>query len=141
VIGGATAYVMALSGNLVPLTEGTLALLGISGVATLASQVKASNPAAPTGQEVAKERAAAPSWRDLIASADGEIDVTRLQMLFFTGLIALFVAIHVLDNFQIPEIPTSFLQLMGLSNGVYIASKFIPTKSEKSSTSTGASPS
>ena len=33
VIGAATAYVMALSGNLVPLTEGSLALLGISGVA------------------------------------------------------------------------------------------------------------
>ena len=79
--------------------------------------------------EIAK--AAAPSWRDLIASAKGEIDVTRLQMLFFTVLIALFVAIHVLDNFQIPEIPTSFLQLMGLSNGVYLASKFLPSTSEK----------
>ena len=40
-------------------------------------------------------------------------------------------AIHVLDNFQIPEIPTSFLQLMGLSNGVYLASKFLPSTSEK----------
>jgi hypothetical protein len=139
VIGGATAYVMALSGNLVPLTEGTLALLGISGVATLASQVKASNPAEPPAPQAVKERAAAPSWRDLISSADGEIDVTRLQMLFFTVLIALFVAIHVLDNFQIPEIPTSFLQLMGLSNGVYIASKFIPNMTEKKPTaSTGS---
>ena len=125
VIGGATAYVMALSGNLVPLTEGTLALLGISGIATLAAQVK-TNEAERPAAETEKQRPAAPSWGDLISSAKGEIDVTRLQMLFFTVLIALFVSIHVLDNFQIPEIPTSFLQLMGLSNGVYLVSKFLP---------------
>ena len=124
VIGAATAYVMALSGNLVPLTEGALALLGISGVAALASQLKASNTGGRLEAEAATEGATAPSWRDLICS-DGEMDVTRLQMLFFTVLIAFFVAIHVIDGFQIPEIPTSFLQLMGLSNGVYIASKFL----------------
>jgi hypothetical protein len=39
VIGAATAYVMALSGNLIPLTEGALALLGISGLTTLGSQL------------------------------------------------------------------------------------------------------
>ena len=137
VIGAATAYVMVLSGNLVPLTEGTLALLGISGIATLASQIKDSNRADMPEAKAVKDPAATPRWRDLIAS-DGEIDVTRLQMLFFTVLIALFVAIHVIDGFQIPEIPTSFLQLMGLSNGVYLASKFIPTKSEKPVTNPGS---
>jgi len=130
VIGAATAYVMALSGNLVPLTEGTLALLGISGVATLASQIKASSAADRPEAETEKKQPAAPNWHDLISS-DGQIDVTRLQMLFFTVLIAVFVSMHVIDSFQIPEIPTSFLQLMGLSNGVYLASKFIPTKDEK----------
>ncbi len=135
VIGGATAYVMALSGNLIPLSDGTLALLGISGIATLASQVKASDPTVPSAPEAAKERVA-PNWRDLIASADDQIDVTRLQMLFFTVLIALFVVIHVIDGFQIPEIPTSFLQLIGLSNGVYLASKFLPNKDEKKPAST-----
>lgn len=74
---------MALSGNLIPLTEGTLALLGISGFATLGSQL------APRNTADKAEEVAEPSWRDLIAS-DGEIDVTRLQMLFFTVLIAVF---------------------------------------------------
>jgi hypothetical protein len=124
VIGAATAYVMVLSGNLIPLTEGTLALLGISGLATLGSQL------APRGAADQAEAAAEPSWRDLIAS-DGEIDVTRLQMLFFTVLIAVFVSIHVIDSFQIPEIPPSFLGLMGLSNGVYLLNKFLPGKSEE----------
>jgi hypothetical protein len=113
VIGAATAYVMALSGNLIPLTEGTLALLGISGVATLTSQLKACNKEdRPASKAVAKAGDSKPSWRDLISS-DGEIDVTRLQMLFFTVLIALFVAIQVIDGFQIPEIPTSFFAADG----------------------------
>ena len=77
-----------------------------------------------------KTGVAAPSWRDLITS-DGEIDVTRLQMLFFTVLIATFVSIHVIDSFQIPEIPPSFLGLMGLSNGVYLLSKFVPNKTDE----------
>ena len=129
VIGAATAYVMALSGNLIPLTEGTLALLGISGLATLGSQLASRSAADRPEAELAKEATAAPSWRDLIAS-DGEIDVTRLQMLFFTVLIAVFVSIHVIDNFEIPEIPPSFLGLMGLSNGVYLLSKFVPGRDE-----------
>jgi hypothetical protein len=36
-----------------------------------------------------------------------------------------------IDSFQIPEIPPSFLGLMGLSNGVYLLSKFLPGKSEE----------
>jgi hypothetical protein len=52
-------------------------------------------------------------------------------MLFFTVLIAVFVSIHVVDSFQIPDIPPSFLGLMGLSNGVYLLSKFLPGKSEE----------
>jgi len=130
VIGAATAYVMVLSGNLIPLTEGTLALLGISGLATLGSQLAPRATTDPAEAEAAREGVAAPSWRDLIAS-DGEIDVTRLRMLFFTVLIAVFVSIHVIDSFQIPEIPPSFLGLMGLSNGVYLLSKFLPGKSEE----------
>jgi hypothetical protein len=126
VIGAATAYVMVLSGNLIPLTEGTLALLGISGLATLGSQLAPRGAADREEAVAAREAVVEPSWRDLIAS-DGEIDVTRLQML----LIAVFVSIHVIDNFQIPEIPPSFLGLMGLSNGVYLLSKFLPGKSEQ----------
>src|SRR5947209_6486748 len=141
VIGAATVYVMTLSGNLIPLTEGTLALLGISGVATLGSQVGSQlasrSKSDRTEAASARKRVAAPSWRDLIAS-DGEIDVTRLQMLFFTVLIAAFVSVHVIDSFQIPEIPPSFLGLMGLSNGVYLLSKFLPGKSEENPSASSA---
>ena len=40
VIGASTVYVMALSGNLVEISAGTLALLGISGVSTLGSKLQ-----------------------------------------------------------------------------------------------------
>ena len=47
-------------------------------------------------------------------------------MLFFTVVTALFVAMKVLTSYQIPEIPEGFLLLLGISNSVYLTSKFIP---------------
>ena len=69
-----------------------------------------------------------PHWSDLVVVADGqgEVDVTRVQMLFFTVVSALFVSLKVLTSSAIPEIPEGFLLLMGISNGVYITAKFVP---------------
>ncbi len=123
VIGGSTAYVMAMSGNLIPLTTGTLALLGISSVATLGSSF-AAGPAPATKPAI--DPSVQPRWADLVAD-DGQIDVTRTQMLFFTVLMAFYVVAHVIDTYQIPPIPETFLTLMGLSNGVYLVNKFLPS--------------
>jgi len=123
VIGGSTAYVMAMSGNLIPLTSGTLALLGISSIATLGSAF-AAGPAPATKPAI--DPAVTPRWADLVAD-DGQIDVTRTQMLFFTVLMAIYVVTHVVDTYQIPPIPDSFLTLLGISNGVYLANKFLPS--------------
>ncbi|TAL03299.1 MAG: hypothetical protein EPO08_04465 [Rhodospirillaceae bacterium] len=69
-----------------------------------------------------------PRWSDLIVTSDGqnEIDVTRVQMLFFTVIAAIFVTLRVLTSSEIPDIPENFLVLMGISNGVYLTAKFIP---------------
>jgi Fibronectin type III domain len=69
-----------------------------------------------------------PEWADLVVTGDGrgEIDVTRAQMLFFTMVAALFVGMKVLSSYVIPDIPQGILLLMGISNGVYMTSKFIP---------------
>jgi len=69
-----------------------------------------------------------PKWSDLVVAADGqdEVDVTRVQMLFFTVVSAIFVSLKVLTSNVIPEIPEGFLLLMGISNGVYITAKFVP---------------
>jgi len=120
-VGAATAYVIALSGNLIVLTPGTLMLLGISGAASLGTSLAPPGAAGVTPKLARGEK---PAWSDLVV-AGGQIDVTRVQMLFFTVLTALYVAIHVLDDYEIPAIPETFQTLMGLSNGVYLANKFV----------------
>ena len=149
VVGSSVIYVMALSGELIKITTGTLVLLGISGTAALSSQLKskdedakdaangAGGNAADAKAKMAKAKAAAaaraaakeaktsphvPSWCDLVIE-DGQIDVTRLQMLYFTVVMAVFVLMTVVSSYEIPEIPQSFLILMGISNGVYVAGK------------------
>jgi hypothetical protein len=72
-----------------------------------------------------------PRWSDLIFTestrADGtkvsEIDVARFQMLLFTLITAAFVLLSVLTTYVIPDIPTGFQTLMGISNGVYLGAK------------------
>lgn len=52
-------------------------------------------------------------------------DVTRVQMLFFTVISAVFVVLNIIDTCTIPEIDPSYVMLMGISNGVYISAKFL----------------
>jgi hypothetical protein len=184
VVAASAVYVMALSGDLIEITNGTLVLLGIAGAAALGakahsgSQNSTAQAAGATAQKVADQAkteaattAAAPSatqaekdvanrvmseaedkakaalkrakdlidppekqvprWSDLIVSeyshVDGtvsrEIHVARFQMLLFTLITAAFVLMNVLTTYVIPEIPTGFLTLMGISNGVYLGAK------------------
>jgi len=44
-------------------------------------------------------------------------------MLLFILITAVFVLLSVLTTYAIPEIPTGFLTLMGISNGVYLGAK------------------
>jgi len=53
-----------------------------------------------------------------------ETDVTRVQMLFFTVISACFVAQKIAFSGAIPEIPGSYVTLIGISNGVYLTAKF-----------------
>ncbi len=67
-----------------------------------------------------------PRWSDLVVTPNhpGEIDVTRMQMLFFTLVSAGFVTVRLIDSYSIPEVPEGFMLLMGISNSVYLSSKF-----------------
>lgn len=77
-------------------------------------------PTGPSGPRV-------PRWSDLVTDTDlaPEIDVSRLQMLCFTGISAAFVTFHIIGNGTIPEIPATYVTLMGISNGLYLGAKFI----------------
>ncbi len=132
VVGWGGAYVMALKGDLIEVSMGTLILLGISGVAALATKAKEAGvigaapppPPPPPGQAAPRF----PAWSDLVVTDNGPatIDMTRLQMLFFTAIGAVFVTLKILTSQHIPEFPDNFLLLMGISNGVYLTAKFIP---------------
>ena len=138
VVGASAVYVMTLSGNLIEITSGTLVLLGISGASTVAAKVQSNaqdTAAQATGTPVTPPPEAnhpRPRWSDLIvnlvqspdkAEWRSEIDVTRVQMLFFTVITAGFVIISVVASYVIPTIPDGFQILMGISNALYVGGK------------------
>ena len=88
--------------------------------------------ASPPAQVTERTKVAAviprqPLWSDLVVTPQhpGEIDVTRVQMLFFTLISVAFVAIKLINSYMIPDIPEGFMLLMGISNGVYLSAKFV----------------
>ncbi|HEY8288367.1 MAG TPA: hypothetical protein VIG49_03790, partial [Acetobacteraceae bacterium] len=112
-------------------------LLGIASVAALLGRIPATNQPGGGGQpggaiiaapaEVAQPRV--PRWSDLVVAdvVSREIDVTRVQMLIFTLISAAFVTLKVVVSYEIPTIPDTFLLLMGISNGVYVTGRHIPS--------------
>jgi hypothetical protein len=127
VVAASAVYVMVLSGELIEVTSGTLVLLGISGAVTVGTQLhdsRQSSAALAAGMPRPPQRK--PMWSDLVVNevnGQREIDVTRVQMLYFTLITALFVVMRVLTTYVIPEIPQGFQVLMGISNAVYLGSK------------------
>jgi hypothetical protein len=71
-----------------------------------------------------------PQWSDLVMSGDSnvEIDLTRVQMLLFTSISAAFTGMTLIGTGEIPDIPLGVLALVGLSNGIYLASKTVAQK-------------
>ena len=123
---GCAVYVMVVSGELIEVTSGTLILLGISGAVTVGTQLHDNRVIGAPPAPVAPGLQRKPMWSDLIVNeVEGrrEIDVTRVQMLYFTVIAALFVLMRVLTTYVIPEIPQGFQILMGISNAVYFGSK------------------
>jgi hypothetical protein len=88
--------------------------------------VNAGLAGSPSALAIARTALRTPQWADLVVTGTGEIDVTRVQMLLFTVIAAAFVAMKLFDQNQIPDIPSGILTLMGISNGVYLAAKFVP---------------
>jgi hypothetical protein len=104
--------------DLTPATDYEFQVRAVSaGLAGPASTVASARTAAVTRT---------PRLQDLVVwDGSNEIDVSRLQMLFFTLVAATFVSLKVLSQNEIPTISNGLLVLMGLSNGVYVSSKFV----------------
>jgi hypothetical protein len=131
VVAASAVYVMSLSGDLIQITDGTLVLLGIAGVAAIGAKVHGASQTSAAPPVVPAPAVRPPQWSDLIFTesprANGtvsrEIDVARFQMLLFTLITAVFVLMNVVTTYVIPEIPTGFQTLMGISNAVYLGAK------------------
>jgi hypothetical protein len=117
VIGASAIYVMSLSGELIDISSQVLILLGITGAANLGART--------TGPAPAPGALSVPHWSDLITNSSGAVDPSRVQMLFFTLITAVFVLIYVLSAYEVPDIPNGFLILMGISNTVYVGAKVV----------------
>jgi hypothetical protein len=123
VVATSAIYVMALSGELLHVTAGTLALLGISGVVSVGTELHSKLRDAVAAGPVPPRQ---PRWSDLVLSKDDQqpaIDITRVQMLYFTLIVAVFLGLRVAMTYVIPEIPQGFQILMGLSGVVYMGGK------------------
>lgn len=98
---------------------------------TAAEKNKLAAKAAALAQALTRKRH--PRWSDLVMeeSQGREIDVARVQMLYFTLITAVFVLVRVLTSFAIPDIPEGFMVLMGISNSVYVGAKFAGGTSAK----------
>jgi hypothetical protein len=135
VVGMSAIYVMTLSGNLISISDGTLVLLGIASATALAARIPGSAQSGsvqPVSDPPVATQAnpVTPEWSDLVVPnrTTQEIDVTRLQMLAFTLITAAFVLVKVVVDYEIPTIPTNFLVLMGISNGVYVGGRSLPSQ-------------
>ena len=121
---GSWAWATASSTAASPIT-----ITGLSGNTAYEFQViavVAGVPSQPSALAIARTQPRTPHWGDLVMSSTGEIEVTRVQMLLFTVIAAAFVTMKLFDQNQIPDIPSGILTLMGISNGLYLAAKFIP---------------
>jgi hypothetical protein len=126
VISASLIYVMSLSGVLIDVPNGMLALLGISGAAAVGTQIHDANQRRALQQTFQTQNYTIaprpPEWSDLVMG-DGEVDVSRVQMLFFTLISAAYVLIRIVSSYTLPDIPDGVVILMGVSNGVYFTAK------------------
>ena len=133
VVGLCAVYVITLSGNLIPISVGTLTLLGIASGSALVARLPQSGDGAGETQDTPGPPIS-PEWADMLIPnrRTGDIDITRVQMLAFTLISAAFVLVKVIVDYEIPEIPMNFLLLMGISNGVYIGGLRLPSQNKGS---------
>jgi hypothetical protein len=97
------------------------------------AEIKGKTAAVAAAKAAVLTRIRHPRWSDLVMEEikGRELDVTRVQMLYFTLVTAVFVAVKVITSYEIPEIPEGFLILMGISNSVYVGSKLATNPAAK----------
>jgi hypothetical protein len=133
---GVYAYVLVRTGQLSALSEDVLVLLGITLTgSTLANVADGQVLSAPNrlwllATGVLDNRPRRPRWQDLL-SAEGEIDVTRVQALAFSAFAALALVWYGATDLEQFRIPPQLNALIGISQIVYVAGKALPREAAK----------
>jgi hypothetical protein len=70
-----------------------------------------------------------PSLRDVLGGG-GELDVTRLQAFAFTGFAVVALVSNGVADLASFTLPPEMLSVLGLSQGVYVVGKLVPSESE-----------
>lgn len=124
----ALIYVFMRTWTLLSMTPEVMGLLGFAGAATVGARLIASsrNPIEIQGG-VASSVVQDPMRFKLaqLFQTTGQFDLVKLQLFVFTMLIAAYVLVRVLRDGEFPQLDPNFLLLMGITNGVYIANKYV----------------
>jgi hypothetical protein len=100
------------------ITAAMLVLLGINGVTGLAAiLIDKPDPANPT-----PTRQTVGFWEDLVCDSEGA-KLQRIQMIVWTGILAVIFAWNVLWNFVFVDFDTNLLLLMGIASSTYLGFK------------------
>jgi hypothetical protein len=68
----------------------------------------------------------------MLSDAAGRSSISRFQLLLFTLVVAIHVAIMEIRTNSVPDIPRGLLILLAISSGTYLASKLISERSSRS---------
>jgi hypothetical protein len=113
-VAGSLAFIFMVTRNENVISNGVLALIGISFGTTLLASV--ADGTAPVPQ------ATQGFFTDLLTDGTGP-SFHRYQMVLFTIILAVIFIVQVGANLVMPEFDTTLLGLMGISNGTYLGFK------------------
>jgi hypothetical protein len=127
-------YVYLRTGVMVGFSNDVLMLLGITGGSTALSRLPIAKRAVSEQTEALLLRLGVvnvnrnmPSWGDTISSR-GEVDVTRVQALLFTVIVLVALVVNGWADLANFSLPPQVNWLLGISQGVYIAGKLVPSE-------------
>jgi len=109
-------YVFFMSGDLLNISQQVLVLVGLAGSGSIGARWIAGSNA------VGKKKRPLGFWGMFVVN--GVPDLLRLQLFLFTTTIWLYVAARVFYEQRFPELDTNVLLLMGISNSIYLGTKW-----------------
>lgn len=118
-------YVYMLKAAFITIPAQILTLLGIGGGTALASRINATTRDVVPKEimkEINKTRKEIPRLRDMI-SIGGQLNIYKFQMMVFTLITGGIVVAELIKACNFPEIPSTLIMLMGLSNTLYLGSE------------------